>query len=229
MDYTDTILPNQRLLKKFYKDSNYYSDLYKAVIKTSRFVEPNKKFKLVKHHRVDYKIMGSNPVSLQFISFLIKLLRPKKILEIGTFIGISAMEFSSSSSKETKIYTLEKFDEFADIALKNFSVNNFKNIKLIRGDANKNIQNLKDQFDFIFLDGNKENYLSLYKKALKKLSKNGILLVDNILNQGDVLNKKAKTEKGNGVKRLLKYVETQKKISSTLIPFYDGILLIKKN
>ena len=63
--------------------------------------------------------MGSNPVSMQFISFLIKIIQPKNILEIGTFY-ISAMEFASSSLKSSKVYTIEKFDEFADIALKNF-------------------------------------------------------------------------------------------------------------
>ena len=61
--------------------------------------------------------MGSNPVSMQFISFLIKIIQPKNILEIGTFIGIYD-EFASSSLKSSKVYTIEKFDEFADIALK---------------------------------------------------------------------------------------------------------------
>lgn len=229
MKYSDTLLPNQRLLKKYFSDKDYYKNLYELILKTSRYIEPNKKFKLIKHNKVNHLIMGSNPVSLQFISFLIKILQPKNILEIGTFIGISAMEFASSSSKKTKVYTLEKFDEFADIAEKNFKLNNFSNIKLIRGDANNQSKALKIKFDFIFLDGNKENYLNLFKITIKKMNSNGIYIVDNVFNQGDSLNKKAKTDKGQGVKKLLKYIQSQKNYNCTLLPIYDGILIIKKN
>lgn len=229
MKYSDTLLPNQRLLKKFFSDKDYYKNLYKLILKTSRYIEPNKKFKLIKHNKVNHVIMGSNPVSLQFISFLIKLFQPKNILEVGSFIGISAMEFASSAPKNAKVYTLEKFDEFADIAEKNFKLNNFSNINLIRGDANKQSKTLKNKFDFIFLDGNKENYLNLFKITIKKMNKKGIYIVDNIFNQGDSLNKKAKTYKGEGVKKLLTYIQSKKNLTCTLLPIYDGLLIIKKN
>lgn len=228
MEYIDTLLPNQKLLKKYYRDNKFYISLYNLIRRTTHFVEPAKKYKLYKHHRVNHMIMGSNPVSMQFISFLIKIIQPKNILEIGTFIGISAMEFSSSSSKGSKVYTIEKFDEFADIALKNFKKNKFSNIHLIRGDANEKLKSLNIKFDLIFLDGNKENYLSLFQMTIKKLNKGGIYIVDNIFNQGDSLNKNPKTDKGKGVKRLIDYIGSSKNITCTILPVYDGILLIKK-
>ena len=173
--------------------------------------------------------MGSNPVSLQFLSFLIKLIKPKTILEIGTFIGISAMEFSSASPKGTKIYTYEKFKEFSDIAKKNFKANKLNNIEIIEGDANEKIIQNNKKFDFIFLDGNKENYLNLFKLTINKLSKKGIYVVDNVFNQGDSLNKYPQTAKGRGVKKLLNYIKIQKNINCSVIPVYDGIILIQKN
>ena len=61
------------------------------------------------------------------------------------------------------------------------------------------------------------------------MNSNGIYIVDNVFNQGDSLNKKAKTDKGQGVKKLLKYIQSQKNYNCTLLPIYDGILIIKKN
>ena len=228
MKYTDTLLPNQRILKKFYNDKDFYKSIYELISSTTKFKEPNKKYNLIKHKKVNHMIMGSNPVSLQFITFLIKLIQPKNLLEIGCFIGISAMEFASSASKTSKVYTIEKFEEFANIAEKNFKLNKFKNIHLIRGDANKDQSYLK-QILILFLDGNKENYLNLFKITITKLNRKGIYVIDNVFNQGDALNRTPKTEKGKGVKKLLDYISTKKNISCTLLPVYDGILILKKN
>ena len=82
MKYTDTLLPNQRILKKFYNDKDFYKSIYELISSTTKFKEPNKKYNLIKHKKVNHMIMGSNPVSLQFITFLIKLIQPKNLLEI---------------------------------------------------------------------------------------------------------------------------------------------------
>ena len=81
----------------------------------------------------------------------------------------------------------------------------------------------------LFLDGNKENYLNLFKITITKLNRKGIYVIDNVFNQGDALNRTPKTEKGKGVKKLLDYISTKKNISCTLLPVYDGILILKKN
>ena len=75
---------------------------------------------------------------------------------------------------------------------------------------------------------NKENYKEIFQLCEKKLSKDGIIIIDNIFNQGDALNVKPLTKKGAGVKRLLEYLK-KKKMIKCILPFYDGVMMVKKN
>ncbi len=228
--YYSSFLPNQKVLKKYFTNKDYEKKLYTLISNHSNIINPKKKYKLTNGSGFLVEEMASNPISLNFLNFLTSMIKPKYILEIGAFIGLSTMELTQNLKKGGKVVSLEKYEKFYKICKKNFNKNRLdKKIKIVLGDALETLKfkKFRYKFDFIFIDGNKEKYKEIFVECEKLVSKNGIIVVDNIFNQGDVLNKNPKTSKGAGVKRFLKYVR-HKKYSSSILPFYDGIMLIKK-
>ena len=231
LKYSSLFLPNQPTLKKYFKSKNFEDHLYTFISKYSDIINPKKKYKLFNPTKFKVEEMASNPISLSFLTFICFLIKPKNILEIGSFIGLSTMELSTHLKKNGKVTAIEKYDKFYKIAKKNFKINKLdKKINIILGEALNvlNTSKIKTKFDLIFIDGNKENYKEIFQLCEKKLTKNGIIIVDNIFNQGDAMNIRPKTKKGYGVKRLLDYLRN-KKITKCILPFYDGIMLVKKN
>ena len=229
--YSSLFLPNQPLLKKYFKLKNFEDHLYSFIAKYSNIIIPKKKYKLFNPSGIAVEEMASNPISLSFLNFICYLIKPKNILEIGSFIGLSTMELSTHLKKNGKVTAIEKYDKFYNIAKKNFKINKLdKKINIILGEALDVLSSnkLKKKFDLIFIDGNKENYKEIFQLCEKKLSKDGIIIIDNIFNQGDAMNSKPQTQKGAGVKRLLEYLKN-KKMTKCILPFYDGIMLVKKN
>jgi caffeoyl-CoA O-methyltransferase len=229
--YSSLFLPNQPLLKKYFKLKNFEDHLYSFIAKYSNIITPKKKYKLFNPSGIAVEEMASNPISLSFLNFICYLIKPKNILEIGSFIGLSTMELSTHLKKNGKVTAIEKYDKFYNIAKKNFKINKLdKKINIILGEALDVLSSnkLKKKFDLIFIDGNKENYKEIFQLCEKKLSKDGVIIIDNIFNQGDAMNSKPKTQKGAGVKRLLEYLKN-KKMTKCILPFYDGIMMVKKN
>ena len=231
LKYSSLFLPNQPLLKKYFKSNNFEDHLYYFIEKNSNVIRPRKKYKIYNPSKFSIEEMASNPISLSFLNFITNMIKPKYILEIGSFIGLSTMELSKNIKKNGKVISIEKFEKFYNIATKNFKKNMLnKKIKIILGDANEVLSSkiIKQKFDLVFIDGNKEKYKELFILCENKLTKNGIIIIDNIFNQGDALNRKTITKKGAGVKKFLQYLK-KKNIQKCILPFYDGIMLIKKN
>tara|TARA_B100000963_G_C22513980_1_gene619718 strand:+ start:225 stop:941 length:717 start_codon:yes stop_codon:yes gene_type:complete len=232
--YTDSFLPNQPFLNQYYNGGrqNYYIDLFNFLMRSNNIELPKKEFKMIESNRFPISEMATNPVIINFYKFLFKIINPNKILEIGTFVGYSTLVFAKYSQKKAKITTLEKFSEFAEIAVKNFRNNKLdKKIKLINEDAGvalKKIISKKEKFDFIFLDGDKGKYKQFFLMIEKIMSKKCVVVVDNVFFQGDNINKKPVTEKGKGVLSLINYIKKNKKYTYSLIPMYDGMMFIKK-
>ena len=231
LKYSSLFLPNQPLLRKYFKSNNFEDHLYYFIEKNSNVIRPKKKYKIYNPSKFSIEEMASNPISLSFLNFITNMIKPKYILEIGSFIGLSTMELSKNIKKNGKVISIEKFEKFYNIAKKNFKINRInKKIKIILGDANEVLSSkiIKQKFDLVFIDGNKEKYKELFILCENKLTKNGIIIIDNIFNQGDALNRKTITKKGAGVKKFLQYLK-KKNIQKCILPFYDGIMLIKKN
>lgn len=187
-------------------------------------------FKLSKHDKVDFENMSTPPLQLALLKFLIDVTQSKTVLEIGTFIGNTTMHLAKFIGPGAHVTTIEKFDEFADIAEKNFSDNQLTdNITLLRGDACALMPELKDAyFDLIYVDGDKGKYPELTRIAERKLSSSGVILVDDIFFHGDALNTQPKTDKGEGCKALLEHYKDIEGFSKYLLPVYNGMLLLKK-
>ncbi len=170
----------------------------------------------------------------QLLITLLALKKPKRILEIGTAVGYSAILMAENTPSDTKIFTIERYKKHADIAVDNIFSSGFEDkIKVIEGEAIEVLSWLEGKFDFIFLDAAKGQYIEFLPYLLKLLAKDGVLLSDNILYQGMIEDEeKVVHRKITIVKRLHMYLEeitNSKELVTSIIPIGDGVALsIKK-
>ncbi len=141
------------------------------------------------------------------------------------------MAFAQSLPENGKVITIEKFKNFADIARRNFKRNKLdEKIDLLEGDAFEILGKLKgrEQFDFIFIDGNKEKYRHYMEVSIPLLSPGGIIAVDDCFFHGDALNVSPITEKGKGSKEALNFSATLSGWIRIALPISNGILLLTR-
>src|SRR5205814_1390845 len=202
----DKLLPDQPLNNEYFAGSDYYRDLYDLIARTSGLKPATETFKLVLSDKVTVEEMASNPVQLRLLELIVRLTGARRVIEIGAFIGLSAMSMARAMPPGGKLTTIEKFEHFADICRKNFAANGLQDrIEILHGDAFEVLQKLdkRDLFDIVFIDGNKERYADYFLATESRVRPGGLVLVDDILFHGDVLNAPPQTEKGAGVKAFL--------------------------
>ena len=219
--FCDKLLPNQPEHASHYAGSDFFADLYDAIAHASRIVSPHEEFELEYSDKFRVEEMASNPVSLRFLQFLAHVSGARRVLEVGAFIGVSAMAWAKALPDDGEVVTIEKFDHFAAIAQRNFAANGLdRKISLLRGDAFEVIDGLSanEPFDIVFIDGNKEHYKTYVEKTEPLLSPRGIILVDDCFFHGDVLNASPRTEKGVGVKAALDYAAERGDLLSVALP-----------
>lgn len=171
----------------------------------------------------------SNNIQGRFLSFISKIKKPKLILEIGTFLGYSTLCLSEGLKKKGLLITIEKNKKYIYYAKKFIKKTRYnKNINIINGKALKIIPKLKYKFDIVFIDADKKNYYKYFKLIIKKINKNGIIIIDNILWKGKVIN--------NNFDKLTKIIfnfnkkiKNYKNINNIIIPIRDGLSIILKN
>jgi predicted O-methyltransferase YrrM len=231
MNFEEKYLPNQIFNRNLFsgKKDEYEKKLYFKIDDVLNLNNSFLKNKFNESFRHTSKEMASNPLFLNFIKFLIDTYKPKSALEIGTFIGVFSTIIAKTSIQ--KVHTIEKFPEFFNIAQKNFILNKVNNkIHQYLGDAQIVLKKIKKKFDLVFIDGDKGNYLNIFKIISKNnIKKNSMIIFDDIFFHGDILNKKFKTSKGKGIFDLLNFIKKDKKFTKTILPIYGGVLIIKKN
>lgn len=167
----------------------------------------------------------------QFLSFYLKTLKPRKILELGTAIGYSSIWMSQLPSVE-EVHTVEIRPEMFNLAKENIQKAGRTNIKQFLGDAEEFLDQAKENYDFIFIDAAKGQYPFYFQKAKKLLTKGGVIGFDNILFRGMISNQSlVKRRKITIVKRLRKLLSELKldeNFEKTLIPLGDGFLLVRR-
>lgn len=229
----DRILPNQEFNRTCFQgdDDSFNKSLDQLLKKFSLCHDPLSHFDLVNTPMFTIDQMASIPTCLDFLTFLIRVCRCRNVLEIGSFIGLSAMWMAEALPEDGKVVTLEKFDHFADIARQNFERNGLnEKITLIEGDAFEILKNDlgKNSFDLVFVDGNKERYDEYIKLVGPLVSPKGIIVVDDILFHGDVLNDTPTTEKGMGAQRAMDLVLSWEDWHVTLLPLSNGMMLVTR-
>lgn len=175
--------------------------------------------------------MGSGRLHLQFLQFLIKLTQSRRILEIGTFVGLSAITMAQALPMDGQLITIEKFEKYRDLAVKNVEDNGFGGmIEVILGDAHDVLASgdVDGSFDFIFVDGDKGRYLNYVELLIPKLTDKGLMVVDDIFFQGDVFNDVPQSEKGRGVRECILATTKRDDLYVTFVPMTNGLMLIQK-
>lgn len=169
----------------------------------------------------------------QLIVTLLKLIKPARVLEVGTAVGYSAILMADNLPEESTIVTIERYKKHADIAVDNVFESGYeKKIKVIEGEAAEVLHWLDGGFDFIFLDAAKGQYIEFLPDILRLLNSGGVLLSDNILYHGMIENEeKVERRKITIVKRLHMYLEeimTNENLTTSIIPIGDGVALSVK-
>ena len=160
--------------------------------------------------------------------------QPKHILEVGTAIGFSALLMSEYAPRDCKITTIEKYEKRIPLALENFKkAGKEDSITLLQGDALEILPTLAGEYDFIFMDAAKGQYIHFLPDILRLLKKDGLLVSDNVLQDGDVLESRfAVTRRNRTIHgRMRDYLYTLKhteELTTAIIPLGDGVALSVK-
>ena len=173
--------------------------------------------------------MLSGHVQGRFLSMISTLIQPRRILEVGTFTGYSAICLSEGLSREGLLHTIELNDENEHKILEYFKKSGMdKKIKLHFGDAMEIIPGLDETFDLVFLDADKENYLNYYNLVFDKLKRGGIILADNTLWSGKVLELSETDKETEGIREFNEVVTQDSRVENVLLTIRDGIMMIRK-
>ncbi len=166
----------------------------------------------------------------KLIEHISKMIRPEKILEIGTYTGYSAICWAKGLKENGKIHTIEINDERESIIKKYFKKANVESkIKLHLGDALKIIPTIDEKFDIVFIDADKPNYLKYYNLVIGKLKKGAYIIADNVLWSGKVTEENNKTDESTqGIIEFNKFVKHDTNVEKIILPIRDGLMLIRK-
>lgn len=181
------------------------------------------------------KILQSRMISGHFqgrvLSFISQLIRPETILEIGTYTGYATLCLAEGLTKNGKIHTIEINEELIDFQKKYFDQSKFKNqIFTHLGDAIDIIPKLKLKYDLIFLDADKANYPNYMEMVVPKLKRGGVLVADNVLWNGKVLDYQQKRDdiETKGIKLFSELVKKNSSLQTLLLPIRDGLMMCRK-
>ena len=168
------------------------------------------------------------PLEGAFLKMMAQLVQATRVLEIGMFTGYSALCFAEALPAEGTVVTCEIDEESAALARRYFARSpNGKKIEIRMGSALDTMRSLKGPFDLIFIDADKINYVNYYRRALDLVSPRGLILVDNVLWDGNVLHQPAPDENTAAIQELNRVVAADSRVTAVLVTVRDGILVIR--
>ncbi len=173
--------------------------------------------------------MLSGPVQGRLLTMLSKMVHPRRILEIGSFTGYSALCLLEGLSDDGELHTIELREEDAQTAASNFSKSKRnKQIHLHIGNAKEIIPTLEMEWDLVFIDADKTGYIDYYELIVPRLSKNGWIIADNVLFHGQVLEEPITGKNAKAIQAFNDHVESDERTEQVLLTIRDGLFLIKK-
>lgn len=180
------------------------------------------------HAKVLYPRMLSGHLQGRFLSMVSKMIRPKYILEIGTYTGYSALCLAEGLQPDGKLITLDINEELESICRRYFSQSPYhQQIELRIGDAKAIIPQLNHVFDLVFIDADKENYLFYYELLIPKLPSGAFILADNVLWSGKVLDEQYKDKETQSLREFNTHILNDKRVEKLLLPVRDGVMVIR--
>ncbi len=165
----------------------------------------------------------------QYLAFMSRMLNPEFVLEIGTFTGFSTLCLAEGLKLQGELHTIELREKDANDAVTNFSFSpKNKLIHLHLGNAKEIIPTLDLTWDLVFIDADKTGYLEYYELVLPRLRKGGIIIADNVLFHGKVIDEKAKDKNTVAINNFNQHVCNDPRTEQLIVPVRDGLMMIKK-
>ena len=179
------------------------------------------------HQKVLQPRMLSSSLQGRLLSLFSNIIRPKTILEIGTYTGYSTICLAEGLSKNGKIHTIDNNEELITIQNKYFKKSGFeKKIFFYLGNAVDIIPKLKGPFELVFIDADKINYEKYFDFVIPKMSKGGLIISDNVMWSGKVLDKFDSIDESTvALKKYNKKLKNDPRVKTTILPFRDGLSL----
>lgn len=187
-------------------------DLYRQT--HIRFVNPN---------------MACGHIQGKFLEMISRMINPSCILEIGTFTGYSAICLSRGLKSDGKLITIEPNDEIAEFT-KTFFVKAGVEGKIVTftGRLQEIIGSMNEEFDLVYIDGDKREYCEYFRLIIDKVRPGGFIIADNVLWGGKVLENEATDQQTKGIIEFNEMIRSQKNIENLILPVRDGVMLIRK-
>ena len=182
------------------------------------------------HIKVIQPRMLSGHLQGRILSLLSLSIRPKIILEIGTYTGYSALCMAEGLQKNGQLYTIDNNKEIAPFAKKYFNKSSYKNlIKMIVGNALDVIPDLNLKWDLVFIDADKENYSNYFDAIIENVNQGGMIIADNVLWSGKVTKPTSKNDvETQALKSFNEKVHSDSRVSNVLMPVRDGMMIMIK-
>jgi len=177
----------------------------------------------------DIKRMQVAISQCHFLHLIIKISGIKDVLEIGTFTGLSALSISLALPNDGKLIALDKNQETNKVALDFFKkAKQDHKIKTIIKPALQSLSEFKDQkFDMIFIDADKMNYKNYYEKSLELIKKGGLIIIDNVLWHGEVVDEKNNDKFTMNIREFNKFILEDKRVEQLIFPLGDGMTVCR--
>ena len=177
------------------------------------------------HQKILKPRMLSGHIQGRLLSMISKMKSPSSILEIGTFTGYGTLCLAEGLKKDGKIFTIDQNEELLKIQNKYFDESGKRNkIIQLTGNAKEILNDLNETFDLVFIDADKENYIEYFKLVSERLNNNGIIISDNVLWSGKVLDPSSENdEETNALVHFNKLLNEDKRFETVILPLRDGL------
>ena len=178
----------------------------------------------------DVKRMQISISQCQFLHLIIKVSKIKKVLEIGTFTGLSTLSMALALPDDGEIIALDKDEKTNKIAVDFFKKSNqVHKIKTIIKPALETLIKIRNErFDLVFIDADKMNYKKYYQISLELLNKGGLIIIDNVLWHGEVIDKNKNDKYTKNIRELNDFISKDKRVEKVIVPFGDGMTVCRK-
>jgi caffeoyl-CoA O-methyltransferase len=181
----------------------------------------------MQHH--PHAHMLSGPLQGSLLAIISRLIQPRRILEIGTFTGYSALALAKGLTTDGKLYTIELREQDAATARGYFNRSaHSQQIELLTGDARQIIPCLNETWDLVFIDADKTGYIDYYELILPFVRANGVIIADNILFHGQVLETPIAGKNAKAIHAFNEHVKNDHRTEQVLLSVRDGLSIIRK-
>ncbi|MGP0567211.1 O-methyltransferase [Nitrospina sp. 32_T5] len=179
------------------------------------------------HEKLELPQMLTGRLEGRFLKLLVQILGAKRVLEIGTFSGYSALSMAEGLPEDGRLFTCDVDPAAIEMAKKYFHRSEHgSKITLLEGDALKSVEKVDGPLDMVFIDADKVNYLNYYEAVLPKVRSGGLIVVDNVLWSGRVLN--PKDESDHAIDDFNRSVHADDRVEGVLLTVRDGVYCLRK-